>query len=399
MSKSTKTLGLIAAPGYPNKVGKVLKNELPELLRYYVDDKHEWNVEYIEDPLTGGTKHSLELLKAAIERRSDKEWDFTICISDLPFFKGKKLIIAEAFEEEHVALISLPSLGSVSMHKRIREAILQLTNEMYYGSSEADRKQAELRIRAKDDDRHDELKNKSAKSLVGKNVFQLLSPIQREAPEQDESNIDVRFTAKSRVGGYFRILYGMVRANRPWLMFPAFFKVIIIAFTTGSYALVFPTLWQLSDNYSTLRMFMLSLISILAMVVWIILVHGLWEKKVNKETNHIRKLYNVVTFLTLLCTVIIYYFLLFLLFSVTVLALIPVSMLESKLPGSVWYISYFYIAWTATSISTIIGALGSSLEKEEVVLGSTYGYRQRQRYEKIKQSKEEKKEAVEEKQN
>lgn len=37
-------------PGYPNKVGKVLKNELPELLRYYVDDKHEWHVEYIEDP-------------------------------------------------------------------------------------------------------------------------------------------------------------------------------------------------------------------------------------------------------------------------------------------------------------------------------------------------------------
>ncbi|UOR13850.1 MFS transporter [Halobacillus amylolyticus] len=398
MSQSTKTLGLITAPGYPNSLVKSLKNELPDLLKYYVDEKYEWNLEHIEDPLTGGTGNSSEVIGATLDKKSKEEWDFAIGLTDLPLFKGKKPIVAEAFEEENVALISLPGLGSTAMYKRIRESILQLVNEMYYGVSDEDREQAEQRIQAKDDDAHEELKNKKSTRLVGKRGFEMLSPIQRETPEENESKIDVRFTIKSRMSGALRILTGMVRANRPWSMFPAFMKVIIIAFTTGSYALVFPTLWKLSNSYSTWRMFMLSIICILAMVIWIILAHQLWEKRNDGGNDYIRKLYNAATFFTLLFTVTMYYFILFFLFSVAVIVLIPMGMLESQLSGSIGYINYFYIAWTATSVSTIIGALGSALENEEVVLASTYGYRQRQRYEKIKKSEEEKKEAKEEKQ-
>ncbi|WP_163527262.1 MFS transporter [Halobacillus ihumii] len=397
MSKSTKTLGLITAPGYPNSLVKSFKNELPDLLKYYVNENYEWNLEYIEDALTGGTGNSSEVIRATLDKKNNEEWDFAISLTDLPLLKGKKPIVAEAFEEENVALISLPSLGSAAMYKRIRESILQLVNEMYYGVSDEDREQAEQRIQAKDDDAHEELKNKKSTRLVGKRVFEVLSPIQRETPEENESKIDVRFTIKSRMSGALRILTGMVRANRPWSMFPAFMKVIIFAFTTGSYALVFPTLWKLSNSYSTWRMFMLSIICILAMVIWIILAHQLWEKKNGGGNDYIRKLYNAATFFTLLFTVIMYYFILFILFSVAVIVLIPMGMLESQLTGSIGYINYFYIAWTATSVSTIIGALGSALENEEVVLASTYGYRQRQRYEKIKKSEEEKKEAKEEK--
>ncbi|UOQ93926.1 hypothetical protein MUO14_02790 [Halobacillus shinanisalinarum] len=397
MSKPTKTLGLITAPGYPNKLGKDLKCELSDLLNYYVSERYNWNIEYIEDALTGGTANSLEVLGATLDIKSDKEWDFAISLTDLPLFKGKKPIVAEAFEDENVALISLPGLGSIPMYKRIRESILQLVNEMYYGSSDEDREQAEQRIQAKDDDKHEELKNKKSTRLVGKRAFEILSPIQRETPEEHESKVDVRFTIKSRVSGALRILSGMVRANRPWAMFPAFMKIIIIAFTTGSYALVFPTLWKLSNDYSTWRMFILSITSILAMVVWVILAHRLWERKADGKSDYIRKLYNAATFFTLFCTVTMYYLILFLLFSVAVIVLIPIGMLESQLSGSIGYINYFYIAWTATSISTIIGALGSALENEEVVLASTYGYRQRQRYEKIKDLKEERKEAEEEK--
>ncbi len=285
MSKSTKTLGLITAPGYPNSLVKSFKNELPDLLKYYVNENYEWNLEYIEDALTGGTGNSSEVIRATLDKKNNEEWDFAISLTDLPLLKGKKPIVAEAFEEENVALISLPSLGSAAMYKRIRESILQLVNEMYYGVSDEDREQAEQRIQAKDDDAHEELKNKKSTRLVGKRVFEVLSPIQRETPEENESKIDVRFTIKSRMSGALRILTGMVRANRPWSMFPAFMKVIIFAFTTGSYALVFPTLWKLSNSYSTWRMFMLSIICILAMVIWIILAHQLWEKRTVEETT------------------------------------------------------------------------------------------------------------------
>ncbi|CDQ20663.1 hypothetical protein [Halobacillus karajensis] len=389
MSKSTKKIGLITAPGYPKELGEKLNKQLPDLLSYYVEDRYDWDVKYMVDPLTGATEESSEVLRATLEKKSEEGWDFAVCMTDLPLFKGKRPIIAEAYEEGNVALISLPGLGSTPMFKRVRESILQLVNEMYYGSSEKDRKQAEERIQSKDNKHEDELKNKNSKRLIGKRGVDILSRIQRETPDDDESNIDVRFTVKSQISGALRLLTGMVRANRPWAMFPAFMKVIIIAFTTGAYALVFPTLWMLSDNYGVWRMFMLSISSILAMVGWIILAHKLWEKPNENRADYLRKLYNTATILTLLVTVTLYYFLLFLLFSVAVIAIIPMGMLESQLSGDVGYINYFYIAWTATSVSTIIGALGSALEKEEVVLSSTYGYRQQQRYKQIKEAEEE----------
>jgi hypothetical protein len=391
MSKSTKQIGLITAPGYPNELGEKLNKQLPDLLSYYVEDRYDWEVQYIVDPLTGVTEESNEVLKATMEKKSEKEWDFAVCLTDLPLFKGKRPIIAEAYEEGNVALISLPGLGSTPMFKRVRESILQLVNEMYYGSSDVDRKRAKERIQSKDDEQYDELKNKSIKKLFGKRVFEIFSSIQRETPDGDESNIDVRFTVKSQFSGALRLLTGMVRANRPWAMFPAFMKVIIFAFTTGTYALVFPTLWMLSDDYGIWRMFMLSVASIFAMVWWIILAHKLWEKPNEERADYLRKLYNVATILTLVFTVTLYYFLLFLLFSVAVIAIIPMGMLESQISGDVGYVNYFYIAWTATSISTIIGALGSALEKEDVVLSSTYGHRQQQRYKQIKETEEENK--------
>nr|WP_289216626.1 hypothetical protein [Halobacillus campisalis] len=397
MIKSTKTLGLITAPGYPDKVGERLQHELPDLLSYYVEESYQWEVEYSVDALTGVTENSEEVLQATMDKKAEEEWDFAICLTDLPLFKGKKPIVAEAYVEEDVALISLPGLGSTPMIKRVREAILQLVSEMYYGSSEEERKQAEERLQAKDDDEYKKLKNKNSKRLVGKRGFERFSPIKRETPDEEESNIDVRFTVNSPFSGAIRVLTGMVRSNRPWSMFPAFMKVIIFAFTTGSYALVFPTLWMLSNDYSIWRMSLLSIVSISAMVGWIILAHHLWEKPHNGRAGYLRKLYNTATVLTLSVTVCLYYFLLFLLFAFAVILLIPMGMLESQLNEDPGYINYFYIAWTATSISTIIGALGSALENEDVVLSATYGYRQRQRYEQIKESEEEKKEAEEEK--
>ena len=78
----------------------------------------------------------------------------------------------------------------------------------------------------------------------------------------------------------------------------------------------------------------------------------------------------------------------------------PMSQIESYTSTSPGIEIYFYTSWIGASISTIIGALGSAFEDEEVVLDSTYGYRQRQRHEKLKeereQEKEEEKEAAKE---
>ncbi|SDX42137.1 MFS transporter [Salimicrobium album] len=400
MSNNKFRVGLITAPGYAKRISEGLSHALPDLLSYYVDDRVEWEVEYETDALTGATENSSEILGATFDKKEEHEWDYVISLTDLPLFKRKKAIVAEAYVEQNTALLSIPALGVTPLIKRIRESTVQLINEMYYGTSDEDREQAEKRIQQKDQEdygEHQELKNKDAKRLVGKRFLDRLSPIQRETPDEEESNIDVRFTVRSKWVGALRILAGMIRANRPWAMFPSFMKLIVVAFATGAYALVFPTLWMLSSNYGIWRMVMVSVVAIAAMVLWITLAHQLWESKRKATKNYLRKLYNLATISTLFLTVLMYYGLLFILFSIAVVVLIPMGMLESQVSTEVGYVNYVYIAWTATSIATIIGALGSALENEEVVLSAAYGYRQRQRYNQLKSAQEEKKEAQEEK--
>lgn len=388
MGHEQLSVGLVTPPGYPEKLSEQLSGELPELLRYYVRDECDWHVDSTVDPLTGVTEEPEEVLEAGYNRKENEGWDYIVCLTDLPFFDGKKPILAQASTDKKVAIISLPGLGSTPMVKRIRQSILQLVNEMYYGSPEEDREKAQQRIQAKSDQKNEKLKDKGSKQLFKKGSFERFSPIKRVTKEGD-SSIDVQYVVKSRISGALRILTGMVRANRPWAIFPAFKKVIIFAFATGSYALVFPTLWQLSDSYALWRMFMLMIVSSLLMVGWIVLAHNLWEKPRQDRAKYLRKLYNVATILTLLVTIGIYYIILFFMFGLAVLAFIPMGLLESQLSGPVGYDNYFYITWTATSISIIIGALGSALEDEEVVLSSTYGYRQQQRYKTANASKDE----------
>ncbi|WP_152657128.1 hypothetical protein [Oceanobacillus sp. CFH 90083] len=395
MSDTTRYIGLITAPGYPNEIGARLQNELPSLLDYYVKEEIDWKIDYLEDPLLGGGANSKEVLEATKKKKEDKEWDYAVCLTDIPLFIGNRMIVAEANEEEDIALISMPSFGSTLMIRRLRESIMQLVNEMYYGSSEESRERSALRIESKRS-KHKGIDVNDSKNLMTNRFFGWLSPLKRETPKDEvEGYIDVRFTVARRGSISIRLLAGMVRANRPWSLFPAFMKILIIAFATGSYALVFPTLWLLSEHYTIFRMCLLTVFSIIAMTIWIILIHRLWERKRDQNNNYTRKLYNATTFLTLLITVCIYYVMLFCLFLVGVFVFIPMGMLEDQLTGTPGLSNYFYIAWIAASVATVIGALGTALEDEDVVLNATYGYRQRKRQEQLR----EKRENVEDKEN
>lgn len=391
-----KSIALITAPGMAERFGAGLVEELPEMLDYYITDDYEWDVHYYEDILTGGTNDSTEVIDAILKRKEREGWDYAIALTDLPLFKEHKPVIAEALKDKNAAFLSLPGFGFTMMRKRVQEAILQLINEMYYGTSDEGRQASEANLKSQQRQKFDALRNKNSKALIGTRLLERFAPLIRETPEELGDAVDVRYTVKTRVGGMIRIISGMVFANEPWMMFPAFGKIIVIAFTTGSYALVFRTLWQLSTNYSVGRAILMTIISILALTAWIILAHQLWEKKKDEQSNFIRKLYNSTTFFTLLLMVIMYYIVLFTLFSILTLLLMPSAQIEAYTSSSVNIGIYFYTSWIGASISTIIGALGSAFEDEQVILDSTYGYRQRQRHKKLKEQREREKEQEEE---
>jgi hypothetical protein len=379
-------LGLIPAPEIPERIAEELSTELPELLSRRVDDRVSWEVSVICDPLTGSDPDAARVIDAGRERMVEEGWDLAICMTDLPLRIDGRPIVATVSTAYKVGVISLPSLGVTLLRRRTRKATLQLVNELYEGSPELgrngeDRDEEEVGAGADAGAGTGEaqLPGPRPHRLVGRRLTDLVSPIRRITPTDDD-DIDVRFVSP-KVRGHLRLLAGMVLANRPWRLFTTMKGTLAAAFATAAYALVMPIIWQMADSLSWVRLLLLMVLSIAAMVVWIIVAHHLWERPADQETRDLAALYNAATALTLSVAVLFSYVVLFLLVLVAAGIFLDSGFLQSNVGHPVGFADYARLAWMVTSLATVAGALGSGLEDEETVREATYGYRQQRRNE------------------
>jgi len=191
-------------------------------------------------------------------------------------------------------------------------------------------------------------------------------------------DVDARFAVPG-LRGPVRLLSGMVLANRPWKLFPSFKGTLAAAFATGAYALVITTLWILADSVGWPRLLLLMVTAIVAMVVWIIVAHHLWERPEDRQKQKWVALYNGVTALTISVAVLFAYAALFALIFIAAWVFVPGAYFQTILKHPVGFSEYLTLSWMAASLATLAGALGSSLEDEDAVRGAAYGYRQRSR--------------------
>jgi hypothetical protein len=377
-------LGLLPAPEIPEKIAEEISTELPELFSKHVDERVSWEVSVICDPLTGSNPDAVRVIDAARERMLEESWDLTICMTDLPLRTNRLWpVVASVSITRKIAVLSLPPLGVAFLHQRVREAIVQLVTELYEGDPELspdseDRADEEVDTEAKagGDARHT---GPTPRRLVGIRLTELVAPIRRVTPpDEDAEDVEVRFVSP-KVRGHLRLLAGMVFANRPWRLFTTMKGTLAAAFATAAYALVMPILWQMADSLSWVRLLLLMVLAIMAMVVWIIVAHNLWERPTEQEVRDRAALYNAATALTLSVAVLFSYAVLFVLVLVAAGIFLESGFLQSNLGHPVGPGDYARLAWMASSLATVAGALGSGLEDEETVREATYGYRQRRR--------------------
>src|SRR5215212_8552108 len=356
------TLGLIPAPDIPETMARELAPQLPKLLENRVDGDVSWEVPVVVDPLTGTDREAPEILDECREKMLSEGWDLAICLTDLPVYRDGTLVAADVSAKRGVAGLSLPAMGAMRLRPKARDLTLQLAGELYERTKE----------HAADDP---PARASQPRGSVGS--FQRVDPSDEDMRAMD---VDARFAAPGALG-HLRLWSGMVLANRPWKMLPAFKGAIAAAFATGAYALVITTLWVLADSVGWARLLLLMVTAIVAMVAWIIVAHHLWERPEEPDQKKWADLYNGVTVLTVTSAVLCAYAILFALIFLAAWVFVPGDYFQTILKHPVGFGEYLTLSWLAASLATVAGALGASLEDEETVRKASYGYRQRRRSE------------------
>ena len=151
----------------------------------------------------------------------------------------------------------------------------------------------------------------------------------------------------------------------------------------------YSSVWRMASALSVPRLLVINLFAVAAMVVWLIVRSHLWERPLAGRAGEWALLYNAATVFTLLIGVAFMYVALFVFSALAAAAIIPPGYFRETAGHPVGWYDYASLVWLASSIGTVAGALGSSLESEDAVRRATYSIRERERRARYREQREE----------
>jgi hypothetical protein len=250
-------------------------------------------------------------------------------LTELPLRDGDgRYLLIEADPEQSAALMSLPALGGLRMHARARHALRALVSGMADFTTQGEHR--------------------------------------------------VPLPARS---GRWRLLLGMVRANRPWLLVPGLKSALVAALATGAIATINSTVWLLAGSLSWWRLMVATIASVVLVITWLVVDGELWDRPNDDsaDAKERSRLYNTSTLITLTTGVLICYLALYVVNPVWALFILEAGVMGSYLHASRGYGDLFVLTWFVASAATVGGALGTSLESDEAIRAAAYSKREEER--------------------
>ena len=346
-------VGLLAAPGLPAEVAESLTPELSTRLNE-LHPEVEWSVPLEIDALVVPPASTTELIDAAHQRLLGEDWELAISLTDLPLRVGRRTVVAHASPTHRVAVISLPGLGPARLHPNSLETAIGMIRVLTGEAADV--------VSADGED--------AARSIRMRRRLVDLADL----ADQDPTRGPTGLAALAR-GGRLRLLIGMVRANRPWRLAVRLYRALVAALAAVAFALVTPDLWRISNSLGPVRLAVIGILAVAFTVLSLIAAHGLWERRGASKAADQVLLFNAATAGTVLFGVLSLYLALFL-FSLGGAGLfITPKLLSNELGSDVSFADYLRLAWLATSLAMIGGALGAGLETNEAVREAAYAYR------------------------
>jgi hypothetical protein len=343
-----RVVGVVCEPyGEPPGIAERLAEELGERLTGPGEGAWEVRVHHERLPLTEDTRNA-DLLKHLGHLGRSNDWDLTLCIVDVPMRAEGRPIVADAHLAGGTALVSLPAFGAMHLGRRVREVGEFIARTFAHPARPAERTRSE---------------EDGAATLAG--------PFERIEPEVD--GIDLRVLATR---GRWRLLVGMVRANRPWRLVFGLTGALAAALAVGAYVLVNSADWELALNLGSVKLTVAAMFAVALMVAWLILDHHLWTSPAHSRRA---RLYNASTVLTLLIGVLCMYAGVFaVVFAASTFIMDP-AYFKSEIGRPLRFSDYLTVTWLASSLAIVAGALGTGFESEDAVRQAAYSYRERER--------------------
>jgi hypothetical protein len=320
-------VGLVADPAAPTDVARDMADLRP------VDGSERWDIKVVSEPFTTGS----EDLEIAMGRLQDQarhhSWDLVVGLTELPLHdhEGRHLLV-QTDPEQRTAVLSLPALGGFRMHARARRAVRSLVSGM------------------------------------------------ADPDAQDEHRVTL-----PRVGGRWRLLLGMVFANRPWLLVPGLKSALVAALATGAVATINSTVWLLAASLSWWRLVVATIASITLAVGWLVIDGELWDRPDDNspQARERSRLYNASTLVTLMAGVSLCYVALYVVNLAWGYFILDPQVMGRYVRAPLDYGDLFVLAWFVASAATVGGGLGSGLEADESIRAATYSKREQDRRDRL----------------
>ena len=297
------------------------------------DGSDEWDITVVSEPFTMGSEDVETAIGRLHDRARRQSWDVVVGLTELPLHdrEGRHLLV-EADPEQRIAVLSLPALGGLRMHARARQALRSLVSGLAH-------------------------------------------------PE----TMDEHRVALPRLRGRWRLLEGMVLANRPWLLVPGLKSALVAALATGAVATVNSSVWMLANSMSQLRLVIATIASVALVVAWLVIDGELWDHP-DDDSSQARersRLYNASTLVTLLVGVLICYAALYVLNVAGAYFVLDRAVMGSYLDAPVSHGDLFVLAWFVASAATVGGGLGSGLESDQAIRAAAYSKREQDRRDRL----------------
>ena len=349
-AQSDLVVGLLASPGPAAELTAGLVAEVADRLAAQLPGVR-WKVEFVIDRLVEPPTDLTEVISAGRRMLLDRGWHLVVCVTDLPLQTARRPVIAHVSATHGVAVLSLPALGPVAVRRRAVETIVRLAGHLLGDTGQAAGGGGRGRPLAR---------------VVRRRMLELGRRVELE---EHGTGLVARV-----VTGNIWLLLGMLRANRPWRLALRLMRVLAVAFAAGVFALVTSDIWRLAHYLGPLRLVVIGLGSVSAITVTIMVSTGLWERSPHPAAREQVALFNIVTAATVGLGVAALYLALFIAMLAAALLVVPGSLLGLVLRHPAGVADQVSLAWLATSIATLGGALGAALESGESVREAAYTY-------------------------